>query len=49
MISASSIQGDFMHLLFNVILLAIVIIPKLPSMEGKRLFGVNAGPGTDEE
>jgi hypothetical protein len=38
-----------MHLAFNLIILAIVIIPKLPAMEGKRLFGVNAGPGADEE
>jgi hypothetical protein len=37
-----------MHFAFNVVVLAIIMIPKLPAMEGQRLFGVNAGPGEEE-
>ena len=38
-----------MHFALNVVVLAVVMIPKLPAMEGQRLFGVNAGPGEAEE
>ena len=48
LISASSIQEDVWHFAFNVVVLAIVLVPKLPAMEGQRLFGVNAGPGEEE-
>ena len=48
LISASSIQNDMMHFALNVVVLAVVMIPKLPAMEGQRLFGVNKGPGEEE-
>jgi hypothetical protein len=37
-----------MHFAFNVLVLVVILIPKLPWMEGKRLFGVNSGPGEHE-
>jgi hypothetical protein len=32
------------HLCANVVILLVLIVPKMPALEGVRLFGVNKGP-----
>ena len=42
--SAYSTQKDRVHLCANVVILLVLIVPKMPALEGVRLFGVNTGP-----
>lgn len=43
-LSAYSTQEDMVHLCANVVILLVLIVPKMPALEGVRLFGVNKGP-----
>ncbi len=43
-LSAYSTQKDMVHLCANVVILLVLIVPKMPALEGVRLFGVNKGP-----
>jgi hypothetical protein len=43
-----STQVNVYALAVNTIIVAILLIPKLPQLEGVRLFGINKGPADDE-
>ncbi len=47
-VSVYSTQVNVYALAVNTIIVAILLIPKLPQLEGVRLFGINKGPADDE-
>ena len=41
LVSAHAIASDPLHLFINIVILAVLIIAKVPELHGVRLFGVN--------
>jgi hypothetical protein len=43
-----STQADVYALAVNIVIVVVLLIPKLPQLEGVRLFGINKGPADEE-
>ncbi len=48
MVSVYSTQVNVNALAVNTIIVVVLLVPKLPQLEGVRIFGINKGPSDDE-